>query len=243
MPFIQPISITTQQLVQYNDAWKTLVNGPNASTLNSYFLTSAGSNVLINYVFLPASMAQAILAAGPTSIALWFVVAPGTSSFSMGVAGLDVNNQLLAPCYLAGVGGRATVTQAGELAGTHPETIDATLGTTISLLKASNSINGWNSLAADALNTGQFNSGYSERLSGYNYSVGDLQGALSGLISNDTALWFNFGLNLTTPKFDTVLTRNTVPTPSDPGTILLSDSVTYFDVAKPVPPHTFVVAP
>lgn len=229
MSFIQPTLITPEQFMSYNAAWKSMVNGPNAGSLRTYFASSSGQ---VNYVFLPVSMANAIMAAKPVAIALGFALVPGTTAtFSMMVAGLDSNNHLKMPCYLAGVGGRATVvTQSAN---------DTLLGTTLSPIpfdQAATWINAWNALSSEALGTTQFDSGYSERLYGYNYPLNDFTGALSGPQPANPALWFDFVLHTSNPQFSTVLTMNSVPTETNPGTIVLSPTMAYYDMAKPIPP-------
>ena len=239
MSFVQPSSINPSQFMTYNAAWKKMVDGPGASSLSNYFATSGG---LINYVYLPVAMANAIMAAAPVSIALGFALVPSgtTTTFSMVVAGLDSNNYLKTPCYLAGVGGRAAVVnQPGA---------DALLDDALAAIpfqQAEAWINAFNALSGESLGTLQFNSGYVDnRLCGYNYPLNDFTGALSGPQPANAALWFNFVQHPSTPQFSTVLTMNSVPTETNPGTIILSPAIAYYDVALPCPPRpVYAVAP
>ncbi|MDQ2770491.1 MAG: hypothetical protein M3Y54_08330 [Bacteroidota bacterium] len=239
MPSIQPTSITPEQFMAYNAAWKKMVNGAGAGSLRNYFASSGG---LINYVYLPVAMANAIMVAEPVSIALGFVLMPGspTATFSMVVAGVDSNNYLKTPCYLAGVGGRAAVvTQPGDYV--LPDNALAA----IPFEQAADWINAFNALSAEGLGTAQFDSGFEAgRLCGYDYPLNDFTGALSGPQPANAALWFNFVLHPSTPQFSTVLTMNSVPTETNPGTIILSSALAYYDVALPCPPRPpFAVVP
>ena len=230
MSLIQPTRITAEDFKAYSTAWKKLVNGPDANSLHDYFTGDGG---LINYVYLPAAMATELLAGRPTSIALEFALIPGTATptFSMMLAGLNSNNQPVVPYYQAGVAGRAkVVVQPTELM--QPKSTDIP----IPYEDAAAWINAWNALLPDGLGPQQFESGYNERLWAYDYSVSDLQDALHSAAPANPALWFNFMLHNATPLFGTVLTLNSLPGDTDPGTIILRESLSYYDVSKPCPP-------
>lgn len=238
MPSIQPTSITPEQFMAYNTAWKKMVNGSSAGSLRNFFASSGG---LINYVYLPVAMANAIMAAEPVSIALGFALVPGaTPTFSMVVGGLDGTNHLKKPCYLAGVGGRATViSQASE------KTLLNSAIAAIPFEQAADWINAWNALPAEGLATAQFDTGdEAGRLCAYDYPLHDFTGALSGPQPANAALWFNFVLHASTPQFSTVLTMNSVPAEPSTGTIVLSPALAYYDVAQPCPPRPpFSISP
>jgi hypothetical protein len=226
MSNVTPQRITAEEFKEYSAAWKKLVNGPDASTLNSYFM--AGSD-LINYVYLPAELAQDLLDTKPTSIALEFALVPtdGTLSFTMLLAGLNQDNCPQAPYYQAGVAGRAALVIVPT----------AILGDPIPYSEAYEWITQWNKLNPDSLGTQQFESGSGQRLWAYDYDNADLEGALrSEPTPADAALWFNFVLHPETPIFSTVLTLNARPSATNPGIITLDRTLSYFDVSKPCPP-------
>lgn len=227
MSQVSPQRITTAEYKTYSAAWKKLINGPDASTLSSSFLAESG---LINYVYLPVDMADALLTAtpAPTSIALVFALIPTdtTPAFTMLLAGLDGDNSPQEPYYQAGVAGRAALV-VQPFNGESP----------IPYNEAKDWINRWNNLNPEGLGPLQFEAGGDEYLVAYDYENADLEGAMhSEAPPADAALWFNFVLHEDTPLFGTVLTLNARPSATDPGTIIVSSELSYFDVSKPSPP-------
>ena len=244
MVYIPPCQITPEQFTTYSQAWRTMVNGPNASSLSTYFTTSAG---LINYVFLPRPMAQALLNANPEDVALVFALVPageGLTRFSMMLAGLSSTNQFIPPYYQAGVGGRAVVNTLpieapADTADTIPQHLSA-IGDPIPYTDAVTWIQAWNALTADGLGPAQFDSGVEgSRLFAYVYPTADLTNALASpppVPGASSALWFDFVLHPEAPKFSTVLALDATPTTTNPGIIYLSRAASYFDISKPSPP-------